>query len=170
MRVPIAPIPYLLISSYTASNMHVKIITVGSKPPKTVDSLISSYEKRLPASIKVTWHYLKHGAASDIATSKQQESESILKSLPGYGRVILLDERGEQMDNQKLAKTLFNTSENIAIIIGGAHGVNEEVMNRADITLSLSMLVFPHQLVRLVLTEQIYRSYAISTNHPYHHS
>ena len=150
--------------------MIVKIITVGGKNNPEIASLISNYEKRFPQHISIAWHHIKHGTAQDAITSKQQESENILKALPANGPVILLDERGKNLTNKSLAQKLFDNPTDISIIIGGAHGVNHEVMDRATFTWSLSELVFPHQLVRLILAEQLYRSYTVSIGHPYHHS
>ena len=150
--------------------MLIKIITVGSKPADAMTSLIAEYEKRLPASVRIQWQFLKHGVSADASTSKQQESENILRALPQSSFCILLDETGKQITNQELAKQLFETGRDVVFIIGGAHGVTKELVERADKVLSLSKLVLPHQIVRLVLSEQIYRSYAIHINHPYHHS
>jgi 23S rRNA (pseudouridine1915-N3)-methyltransferase len=169
MRVLISSISNQLISSYNWNEMLVKIITVGNKPNESIESIIDDYTKRLPRHITIKWCYLKHGTASDTNTSKQQESENILKSLPKSGKVILLDERGKKLNNSAISKELFSSGSDVTFIIGGAHGVTDAVSKKADIIWSLSDLVFPHQIVRLILSEQIYRSYAISTNHPYHH-
>jgi 23S rRNA (pseudouridine1915-N3)-methyltransferase len=150
--------------------MIVKIITVGGKNNHEIASLITTYEKRYPKHISIQWHYIKHGPAQDALASKQQESESIIKALPLNGPVILLDERGKSLNNESLAEKIFSDSTDISIVIGGAHGVNHDVMKRATFAWSLSDLVFPHQLVRLILAEQLYRSYTISIGHPYHHS
>jgi 23S rRNA (pseudouridine1915-N3)-methyltransferase len=151
-------------------DMTIKIITVGNKPTQELSSLITNYTKRFPHTISVTWQYLKHASSSDVITSKQQESETILRAIQPNQFVILLDETGIQITSGELSKKLFGNSKNLTFIIGGAYGVNDEVKNRADFVWSLSKLVLPHQLVRLVLSEQIYRAFTINTNHPYHHS
>jgi len=150
--------------------MIIKIITVGNKPAPELNQLITSYTKRLPRNISVTWQYLKHSGSTDVLTSKQQESENILRAITSSDYVILLDESGEQISSTDLSIKMFSSNKNIAFIIGGAYGVTDEVFERADYTLSLSKLVFPHQIVKLLLSEQIYRAYTISINHPYHHS
>lgn len=149
--------------------MTIKIITVGNKPPAAMTSLISEYERRLPHNVNIVWHYLKHGDSGDVHTSKQQESENILSTVKEKQKMILLDEKGKSLDNKKLASLLFTAYEDVTIVIGGAHGVTEVVRQRADIVWSLSELVLPHNIVRLILAEQVYRSYAISIGHPYHH-
>jgi len=86
--------------------------------------------------------------------------------------VILLDERGKALDSPTLSKVLeepLNRSQLVVLIIGGAYGVDESIHERANIVWSLSPLVFPHQLVRLMLTEQLYRAQEISVGRPYHH-
>lgn len=149
--------------------MMIKIISVGNKSTDAMTSLIAEYEKRLPSSVRIEWQFLKHGVSADVNTSKQQESENILRVLLPNSFVMLLDETGKQLDNTGLSHLLFKSNRDITIIVGGAHGVTDEVKQKADRIISLSSLVLPHQIVRLVLIEQIYRSYAIHTNHPYHH-
>jgi 23S rRNA (pseudouridine1915-N3)-methyltransferase len=149
--------------------MIIKVVSVGAKPSKPLSTLLDDYVTRLPRSISLTWHFVKHGNGS-TNSSKQQEAESILRHTPEDYLVILLDETGTQYTSEKLSSMLFDQSKNIVFIIGGAYGVSESIKKRANIVLSLSDLVFPHQIVRLVLTEQIYRAYTISINHPYHHS
>jgi 23S rRNA (pseudouridine1915-N3)-methyltransferase len=149
--------------------MTIKIITVGNKPPAAMTSLISEYERRLPHNVRIIWHYLKHGDSGDVSTSKQQESENILRLVTKKEKVVLLDERGKQLNNSKLTGLLFDSYRDITFIIGGSHGVTDTLRQRADILWSLSELVLPHNIVRLILVEQLYRSYAISTDHPYHH-
>ncbi len=158
----------LLLSSILLI-MTIKIITVGSKSSTTHQSLIDDYSKRFPRNISVTWHYIKHGAG-DQSSSITQESETILKTINKKAKVILLDETGVQISSPQLSRKLFVDSQDITFIVGGAHGVSEEVKARADYVWSLSNLVFPHQLVRLILAEQLYRAYTISINHPYHHT
>ena len=85
---------------------------------------------------------------------------------------MLLDERGDEIDSPQLARVLdnaFTVGRQITFIIGGAYGVDDRVHQRADFVWSLSPLVFPHQLVRLILSEQLYRAQQITAGHPYHH-
>ena len=82
--------------------------------------------------------------------------------------VILLDERGRQLTSPEFSDALVDRG-NVVIVIGGAYGVNEALRSRANLMVSLSKMVFPHQLVRLILIEQVYRAQAIHEHHPYHH-
>jgi len=149
--------------------MNIKIVYVGNKPSAILDELICDYTKRLPRSIKCSWVSIKHGSGG-ISNSKQYESENILKHINQNSYVFLLDESGKQLNSVELSIQLFSISKDIVFIIGGAYGVAEDVKIRADFIWSLSELVLPHQLVKLVLAEQIYRAHTIATNHPYHHS
>ncbi len=86
--------------------------------------------------------------------------------------VVLLDERGKRVDSPTLSRLFLDPLESsrpVVVIIGGAYGVDSSVHARADFIWSLSPLVFPHQLVRLILAEQVYRSQEIAAGHPYHH-
>lgn len=149
--------------------MTIKIITVGNKPSLEIQAIITDYTRRLPRNISVTWVIQKH-SDGDAKSSKQQESENILRAISPKELVILLDETGKQLSSEELSKTLFTNNTDIVFVIGGAYGVTKSVFERAQMVWSLSMLVFPHQLVRIILSEQIYRAYTISINHPYHHS
>lgn len=150
--------------------MVIKILSVGTKPSPEISSVITDYSKRLPRNISIVWQYLKTSNTGDVSTSKLQESESILRAIKDSDKVILLDETGRQLSSPELSELIFDSLQDTVLIIGGAYGVNEKVFQRADFTWSLSKLVFPHQLVRVILAEQIYRAHSISINHPYHHS
>lgn len=149
--------------------MTIKIISVGNKSSPEVQAIITDYIRRLPRNISVTWLLLKH-ADGDVKSSKQQESENILRAIDPRDFVVLLDETGKQFSSEEFSKSIFTASSDVVFIIGGAYGVTESVFARAQIVWSLSRLVFPHQLVRILLSEQIYRAYTISVSHPYHHS
>jgi 23S rRNA (pseudouridine1915-N3)-methyltransferase len=149
--------------------MTIRIITVGSKSSPAHQSIIDEYIKRLPKANKIEWLLVKHGSG-DPTSSMTTEAGSILKYIPDSSYVILLDETGKQLSSPELSKQLsVSQHQDIALIIGGAYGVDDRVKERANFIWSLSKLVFPHQLVRVMLAEQLYRSYAISVNHPYHH-
>ena len=92
--------------------------------------------------------------------------------MKGDDHVVLLDERGKNLSSPEVAnhlQTQFSGGRSVVLIIGGAYGVNQALTSRANLTWSLSRLVFPHQLVRLILAEQIYRAQEISGGRPYHH-
>lgn len=150
--------------------MLIRIVTVGTKPRPAVSSLVNTYVNRLPRDYHLEWIYLKH-ETGDADTSMKREAEKILKSLPDKpATIILLDENGVQFSSEHFAMKLLAPKKDLVFIIGGAYGVHKIVFDRADIVWSLSKLVFPHQLVRLILSEQLYRASTILSSHPYHHA
>ncbi|HMQ09322.1 MAG TPA: 23S rRNA (pseudouridine(1915)-N(3))-methyltransferase RlmH [Candidatus Nanoperiomorbaceae bacterium] len=146
----------------------INIIAVGKKHDPNITDAINDYEKRLRAPFEVKWVLLPYSAKNGDE-ARQDESERIISQLRPADFVVLLDERGQDLSSPDFS-ALLTSQQNIVIIIGGAYGVNDELRQRADRVISLSAMVFPHQLVRLVIIEQIYRAQAIATNHPYHHS
>ena len=151
--------------------MSLKILVIGKKHEAWVADGIERYQKRLKRPFDVEWVYLPHSAREGLS-ARQDESERILSRLNAYDYVILLDERGKAIDSPALSKLLtakLDISQPITLIIGGAYGVDETIHKRADFIWSLSPLVFPHQLVRLILIEQLYRAQEIAAGNPYHH-
>ncbi len=149
----------------------ITIVSIGKKHEPWVVDGIERYESRLKKPFNVEWVLLPHSALSDAA-ARQDESERILSRVDARAFVVLMDERGDELDSPQLAKlfdTAFTASRQMTIVIGGAYGVDDRVHQRADIVWSLSPLVFPHQLVRLILSEQLYRAQQIIAGHPYHH-
>ena len=151
--------------------MPIKIIAVGKKHEPWIEDGTKHYQNRLKKPFDVEWVLLPHSALGDLA-ARQDESERILSRLDNQAFVILLDERGHQLNSPGLASMLekkFTAGKQMTIVIGGAYGVDDRIHQRADVVWSLSPLVFPHQLVRLILTEQLYRAQQIVAGHPYHH-
>ena len=149
----------------------MKIIAIGKKHEKWVLNGIELFEKRLKKPFNLSWDILPH---SNFAEEKAREEEThrILAKIKPSDFVILLDERGKNISSPEFAKMLSNgfvNSQNFVIVIGGAFGVSEELRKRANFVWSLSKLVFPHQIVRLILVEQIYRAQEISSGGKYHH-
>lgn len=149
----------------------ITIITIGKKHEPWITEGVERYEKRLQAPWNVKWVLLPHSALEG-PSARQNESQAILNKLGPADYVVLLDERGKLLDSPGLSAHLqqqFVNAKNVVLVIGGAYGVNDELQQRANFTWSLSPLVFPHQLVRLLLTEQLYRAQEIAAGHPYHH-
>jgi 23S rRNA (pseudouridine1915-N3)-methyltransferase len=150
--------------------MAIRIIAVGKKHESWVADGIERYQKRLVRPFNVEWVYLPHSAKNGLA-ARQDESERIIARL-GDEYVVLLDERGQNIDSPNLSRILkqpLDQSKAVTVIIGGAYGVDDSIHKRADFIWSLSKLVFPHQLVRLILVEQLYRAQEITRGNPYHH-
>jgi 23S rRNA (pseudouridine1915-N3)-methyltransferase len=149
----------------------IRILAVGKRHESWIQDGIERYEKRLKRPFDVSWILLPH-SSRDGVSARQEESERILSRLHDDDFIVLLDERGKPVSSPTLSDLLLSPlerSKNVTIIIGGAYGVDESVHARADFIWSLSPLVFPHQLVRLILVEQLYRAQEIATGGPYHH-
>ncbi|NWN87412.1 MAG: 23S rRNA (pseudouridine(1915)-N(3))-methyltransferase RlmH [Micrococcaceae bacterium] len=151
--------------------MTIRIITVGKRHEAWVAEGIERFAKRLKKPYDIEFKLVPHTTAGE-QRSRDEESAAILKQVRAQDHVMLLDERGTNFRSPQLAEhlqQLFDTSRSVVLVIGGAYGVNDELRARADTVWSLSNLVFPHQLVRLMVTEQIYRAQEISAGRPYHH-
>jgi len=151
--------------------MPIRIISVGKKHEAWVAEGIDRYQKRLNKPFEIEWVFLPHSSLSGTR-ARQEESQRILNRLDANDYVILLDEKGKNINSLEISKILtsqLEASKPVVVIIGGAYGVDESILNRANFIWSLSGLVFPHQLARLILTEQIYRAQEIASGKPYHH-
>jgi len=152
--------------------MPIQIIAIGKKHESWISDGVQRYQKRLKRPFSIEWVILPHSASADTR-ARQEESQHILSRLKANDYVVLLDEKGKNIDSPKLSNLLLaqlESSKDVVVIIGGAYGVDDTVMHRANFVWSLSKLVFPHQLVRLILTEQIYRAQEIASGNPYHHN
>lgn len=150
----------------------VRILAVGKKHENWVSDGISRYEKRLRKPFDVAWQLLPH-SSRDGEAARTEESDRILAKISAEHVVVLLDERGKNLSSPEISAAIagaLDRSLPISVIIGGAYGVDERVRLRANLVWSLSRLVVPHQLVRLVLVEQLYRAQEIAGGRPYHHA
>ena len=149
----------------------ITILAVGKKHEDWVNMGIERYEKRLKKPFDVKWILLPH-SSRDGLEARRSESDLLLSRIAERDVVLLLDEVGAILDSPSLSTLLtkqFVDARNVVVVIGGAYGVDERIHDRADVIWSLSKLVFPHQLVRLLLIEQIYRSQEITNGSSYHH-
>lgn len=149
----------------------ITIYTVGKKHETWVDDGIQRYQKRLRKPWDIYWQLIPHSSAEGDR-AREEESATILKRLDATDFVVLLDETGTQLSSPALSTLCsdqFIHGRSVVMIIGGAYGVDETLKQRADTIWSLSDLVFPHQLVRLILTEQLYRAQEIALGGSYHH-
>lgn len=151
--------------------MAITAVAIGKKHETWVTEGIERYTKRLRKPFDLSWRLLPHSPKEHDA-ARTEESARILSALKPADYVMLLDERGSALSSPGLSKTLraqFGSARHVVVIIGGAYGVSAELTERADWVWSLSALVFPHQLVRLILAEQVYRAQEIAAGRPYHH-
>ncbi len=150
----------------------ITLIAIGKKHEDWLLPALERYEKRLKQPFDVKWVLLPHSSLEGDR-ARQEESERILTRLDERAYVLLLDERGRQRTSEQLTRQLdglFTASRDVVMVIGGAYGVNRALTERADDIWSLSELVFPHQLVRLLLVEQFYRAQEIRRGSGYHHA
>ena len=158
--------------------MKITIVCVGKIKEKFYRDALVEYTKRLSRycslSITEVADEKTKEQASDVecAIIKDREGERILKWIREDGYVITLAIDGKNLDSVELSKKIENLAltgkSNLYFVIGGSLGLSDEVMKRADYKLSFSRMTFPHQLMRVILLEQIYRSYRIIQNEPYH--
>lgn len=151
--------------------MTLRILAIGKKHESWVAEGIERYSRRMKKPFDVSWALLPHSSREGDA-ARTEESARILAKVHSRDHMVLLDERGKNIDSPALARTLqqpLDTARPVVLVIGGAYGVDTSVHQRADFTWSLSKLVFPHQLVRLVVAEQLYRAQEIAGGRPYHH-
>lgn len=151
--------------------MSIRIIAVGKKHESWIKEGIERHEERLRKPFDVEWILLPH-SSREGREARQEESERIRSKLMAEDFVILLDERGMQLDSPAFSRLLQDglmEHARITVVVGGAYGVDEELRTRANAVLSLSKMVFPHQMVRLILVEQIYRAEQIVRGGAYHH-
>ena len=144
--------------------MKVLILAIGKcKKGSPEDMLIKEYQKRL------AWDL--HIIEKDNDT-QEKEAEFLLSHIPNGAKVVVLDERGQNISSMDFAHQIENWSLNgiseICFLIGGADGHLQKVRERADLILSFGKLTMPHMLIRAVLVEQIYRAQTILSGHPYH--
>lgn len=144
--------------------MKIQILAIGKcKKGSPEDMLIKEYQKRLSWDLSIT---------EKENDSKEKESEFLLSHIPSSAKVVVLDERGENISSidfaQKIENWRLNGTSEICFLIGGADGHTDSVRRRADLILSFGKLTLPHMLIRAVLAEQIYRAQTILSGHPYH--
>jgi 23S rRNA (pseudouridine1915-N3)-methyltransferase len=156
--------------------MKLQFWSIGKAHEPFVKEGIAIFTNRISNYYPVDWHIIpppKNSAQLPEVEIKKKEGEIILQKLQKEDFLLLLDERGKQFNSEGLATFIQNraneSTKNIIILIGGAFGVSTDVSKRANFTWSLSPLVFPHQLVRLIVAEQLYRACTILRNEKYHH-
>ncbi len=156
--------------------MKITFCAIGKSHDADTAAAVNDYTKRLQSYFKVEWKIfppLKNAGSLQETVLKKKEAALIMDFLETPDYLVLLDERGKLISSEKLAQFIITrTNEScrhLVFFIGGAFGVDEIVMHRANFIWSLSPLVFPHQLVRLILAEQVYRACTIIKGEKYHH-
>ena len=157
--------------------MKFQFWTIGRGHESYVKEGVDLFTKRIAIYYPVEWNIVampKNAATLRSVDLKKKEGDIILSAMQKDDYLVLLEERGKQMSSEGLAAFIQlrgnESVKNIIFLIGGAYGVSDAVMQRANYKWSLSHLVFPHQLVRLIIAEQVYRACSINRNEKYHHS
>ena len=158
--------------------MKITIISVGKIKEKFFDDAIKEYSKRLSKYCKLNIVEVKDEKTKENASPteedivKETEGKRILDKISDSSKVIALAIEGKELDAVELAKQIENYrisgTSDVTFVIGGSLGLHKTVLDRADMKLSFSKMTFPHQLMRVILLEQIYRSFRIINNEPYH--
>ncbi len=157
--------------------MKIHFWSIGKKHELYVNAGIEDFTGRIAKYYPVQWTIIpvpKNAGMLSEMDLKKKEGETILEWLDSNDYLVALDERGKTLASEGLAKFIQARSnesvKKLVFLIGGAYGIDKAVLQRANYTWSLSNLTFPHQLVRLILSEQVYRACTIIRNEKYHHS
>ena len=155
--------------------MKFTLLVVGRTVEKHYITAINDYVERTKHYVSFDMEVipeLKNTKSLSMEQQKEKEGEAILKALQPGDVVVLLDEHGKEFRSIEFAnwieRKMHTVNKRLVFIIGGSLGLSKEVLSRADYKLSFSKMTFPHQLMRVILLEQIYRSYRIIQGEPYH--
>ncbi len=154
--------------------MRIRLLCVGTKMPAWVETGFNEYAKRLPADMALELRELPlghRGKGADIRRAMTSEGDAMLAAIPKGDTVIALDVLGKALSTEQMAQQLADQrmqGGNLSLLIGGPDGLDPRCLALADRKWSLSKLTLPHPLVRVLLAEQLYRSWSILQGHPYH--
>ena len=152
--------------------MNITVLAVGNKMPRWVDEAVQEYAKRFGRDVQYTLKEIKpekRGAGVNAAQGIAAEEKRILEALPDNAFLVVLDERGKAPTSVELAQYMQRwqqDGEHVCFVIGGADGMTDVLKQKARLMLRLSSLTLPHGMVRVLLTEQLYRAVSILQNHP----
>lgn len=156
--------------------MNIKLLAIGKTDNKCLQELIDDYKKRLSHYIKFDFEIIpdiKNAKNLSELQQKEKEGELILSKITNTDFVILLDENGKSFSSIDFAdflqKKMNAGIKTLVFVIGGPYGFSKSVYEKAQGKISLSAMTFSHQMIRLFITEQIYRAFTIIKNEPYHH-
>ena len=153
--------------------MKINIIAIGKKLPEWISNGIHHYEKQLPKHLnfKIIQLESQNRKKQNISIVKEIEGEMLLKEAENSNILIAMDEHGQQKSTTDLKDSLNQWSQNgdnVSIIIGGADGLSSRCLEASSEKWALSRLTLPHSMARLLITEQLFRAYTLTINHPYH--
>ncbi|MCL6416704.1 23S rRNA (pseudouridine(1915)-N(3))-methyltransferase RlmH [Aestuariirhabdus sp. Z084] len=154
--------------------MRIRLIAVGTRMPDWVQAGYKEYAKRLPAECALECVEIplgKRTKGADVKRAQRKEGELMLAAIGSGDRVIALEVGGRSWSTEQLAEQMQSwrmDGRHVSLLVGGPEGLAPECVARADQKWSLSPLTLPHPLVRVLLSEQLYRAWSILSNHPYH--
>lgn len=153
--------------------MKIHILAVGERLPDWAEAACDDYLKRLPRELRVEVVPIKPDKRTGLPTDtlKAHEAARLLERCPKGARRVALDEHGRQVSTRELAGLLtdwLGDGRDLALLIGGADGLDSSLLAQAELKLALSRLTLPHALARVVLAEQLYRASSLLAGHPYH--
>jgi len=153
--------------------MRINLVTIGKKMPEWINTGINHYKKQLPSSYNFTLTALEaqNRKVKNIDQIKNLESKMLLEAASGASIFIAFDETGKQQSSQMIANAMKSwqlDGESVALFIGGADGLSDEIKSKCHQLWGLSKLTMTHSMARLLAVEQIYRGHSLLTNHPYH--
>lgn len=153
--------------------MKIRLLMVGKTDRGAVGELCSQYMERVARMVPLEQVVVPEAGKGAPAYQQQVECERLLAAIKPGERVVVLDERGTRPTSEEFAAQLGKwrdqSVKQLVFVVGGAYGLTDAVRQRADLVLALSAMTFPHQLVRVVFAEQLYRAYTILNRTPYHH-
>ncbi len=156
--------------------MKISLFVVGKTNHNYLSPGIDDYTKRINHYIPFNIQYIadaKNTKNLSQAQQKQAEGQNLLNAFDKSDYVVLLDERGKEFTSKDFSsfieKKMQTVAKRLVFVVGGPYGFSEDVYQRANEKISLSKMTFPHDLIRLIFTEQLYRSFTIINNEPYHH-
>ena len=149
----------------------IKIIAVGKLKEEYLKEAVKEYEKRLSKYTKLEIIEVNDSKIDEEKKALEEEKTEILKHITGKEYIITLEINGKELSSVEFAKKIDETlviNSDITFIIGGSYGMHEDIRNKSNYSLSFSKMTFPHQLFRVFLLEQIFRSFKILNNEKYH--
>ena len=154
--------------------MRLSVVAVGVRPAQWVRDAVDDYDARLPADWRIQWKEIRpeqRTANGNVDRWRALEAQRVRAALPQPAYLIALDERGDDLTSEALARRAARWRESgraPVLVIGGPDGLDRTLMAEADERIRLSSLTLPHALVRVLVAEQIFRAWSILSNHPYH--
>ncbi len=152
--------------------MKIRVLLVGKTRNAALQKEIDVYLKRIMRSVRIEECVVRDESKGPPEQVRTEEGKRLLARLDDRETVVLLDETGKLFDTRGFAdklQSMMMSGKDLAFVIGGAWGVSDAIRERADVIWSLSPLTFPHQLVRLIFAEQLYRAFSVIRGEPYHH-